>query len=136
MQCWTDGEEYDDNEGNVVLPRTGSDEPVDGVVRTTGSDEPVDGVVCTSGPDEPVSGVTPSWTGAEECVVYAGEQRCPIRSTVLLIHLGWMIRMAPVLRMVKIMKVLLPYTGPVEIRHSIRLLVSSAWKDPGMRPGR
>ena len=47
-------EKCDDYEGNVVLPRTGSDEPADSVVRTTGFGEPVDSVVRTSGPDEPV----------------------------------------------------------------------------------
>ena len=69
MPCGTGDEEYVDNERNVVLPRTGSDEPVDIVVRTTRSDEPVDSVVRTSGSDEPVSGVTPCWTGVEECVI-------------------------------------------------------------------
>ena len=57
-------EESHDNEGNVVLLRTGSDEPVDSVVRTTGS-------------DEPVSSVTPCWTVVEECVVYVGEVSLP-----------------------------------------------------------
>ena len=37
--------------GNVVLPRTGSDEPVRSVVRTTGSDEPVDNIAVTSSAD-------------------------------------------------------------------------------------
>ena len=46
-------EEYDDNEGNVVLPRT---------------NDPVDSVVHTSGPDEPVNGDTPCWTGDEMMV--------------------------------------------------------------------
>ena len=32
--CGTGDEKYDDNEGNVVLTWTGSDEPVDSVVRT------------------------------------------------------------------------------------------------------
>ena len=95
---WAGVEKDNDYEGNGVLPRTGSDEPVDSVVRTSGPDEPVnghmpcctgdeesgdnegnvvDGVVCTSGLDEPVSGVTPCWTGVEECVVYAGEVALP-----------------------------------------------------------
>ena len=62
--CWTCDEEYDDNEGNVVLPWTGNDEPVDSVVRT-------------SGPDEPVNGDTPCWTGDEGYVDYEGKLVLP-----------------------------------------------------------
>ena len=75
--CWTGDEEYDDYEGNGVLPRTGSDEPVDSVVRTTGSDEPVDSVIHTPGPDEPVNGDTPCWTGDEEYVDNEGNVVLP-----------------------------------------------------------
>ena len=58
--CWTADEEYDEFEGNVVLPQN-----------------LVNSVVCTSGPDEPVSSVKPWWTGAEECVVCEGEVALP-----------------------------------------------------------
>ena len=121
--------------GMLSYPKPGSDEPVNSVTPSWTS---VEECVVYAGEQRcPIrSTVTPSWTSVEECVVYAGEQSCPIRSTVLLVHLGWMIRMASVSRMVKIMKVLLPYTGPVQIRHSKRLLVSSAREDPAMRPGR
>ena len=76
---WTGVDKCDYYEGDVVPPRTGSDEPVDSVVCTTGSDEPVnsivyttrsdepvDSVIRTPGPDESVTGVTPCWTGDEE----------------------------------------------------------------------
>ena len=61
---WTGVEECDVYGGNVVLPRTGSDEPVNSVVRTTG-------------PDEPVNGVTPGYTGVKECDVYEGDVALP-----------------------------------------------------------
>ena len=38
MPCCTGDEESDDNEGNVVLPQTGSGESVNGVTRTSGQD--------------------------------------------------------------------------------------------------
>ena len=95
---WTGVEKCDDYEGKVVLPRTGSDEPVDSFVRTTGSNEPVDSVVsttgsdepfasvvhttgsnepvdsvvCIPGPAEPVNDVTPCWAGDEEDDNYGG----------------------------------------------------------------
>ena len=49
MSYWAGVEKDDDYEGNGVLPRTGSVEPVDSVVRT-------------SGPVDPVNGDTPCWT--------------------------------------------------------------------------
>ena len=57
-------------------------------------------------------------------------------STVLFVHPGRMTRVAPVLRIVTFMRVLLPYAGPVWIRQSIMLLVQSAREAPVMRPGR
>ena len=100
---WTGVEKCDNYEGNGVLPRTGSDEPVDSFVRTTGSDEPVDSVVhttgsdepvasvvhttgsdeladsvvCTPGPAEPVNDVMPCWTGGEEYDDYGGNVVLP-----------------------------------------------------------
>ena len=65
---WNGVEKCDDYEGKVVLPRTGSDEPVDSFVCTTGSDEPVASVVCTTGSDEPVASVVHT-TGSNEPVV-------------------------------------------------------------------
>ena len=55
---------YCESRGDVVLPRTGSDEPVDSVV-------------CTSRPDEPVKGITPCWTGDEEWDFYEGDVVLP-----------------------------------------------------------
>ena len=37
---WTGDEEWDVYEGEVALPRTGSDESVNGVARTSGLDDP------------------------------------------------------------------------------------------------
>ena len=54
MPYWTDVEKCDNYEGKVVLPRTGSDEPVDSFVRITGYDEPVDSAVHSTGSEEPV----------------------------------------------------------------------------------
>ena len=47
------------------------------VLPRTGSDEPVNSVVCTSGPDEPGNGVPPYWTGVEECDVGEGDIALP-----------------------------------------------------------
>ena len=67
---WAGVEKCDDCEGNGVLPRTGSDEPVDSVV-------------CTSGPDEPIKGETPCWTSDEEYDDNEGNVVCPsvVRTT-------------------------------------------------------
>ena len=62
--CLTCDEEHDVYEGDVVLTWTGSDAPVNSVVRIFG-------------PDEPVNGVTICWTGVEECVDYEGDVALP-----------------------------------------------------------
>ena len=119
--CWTGDEEYDDYEGNVVLPQTGSDEPVDSVA-------------CTSRPDVPVNGVTPCWTGDKECDVYEGDVHLtqtgsdePVNSVVC--TSGRMSRSAvkrpagSVLRNVSLMRVRLPCPGPGPMGRSTVLLV-------------
>ena len=47
------------------------------------------------------------------------------RSTVLFVHPGRMIRVAPAVKIVTFIRVLFPYAGPVRIRQSMILLVKS-----------
>ena len=103
---WNGVEKCDDYEGKFVLPRTGSDEPVDSfvcttgsdepvasVVRTTGSNEPVVSVVSTPGPAEPVNDVTPAGPVMRNMTIMGGKLSCPglgsmSRSTVLFVLPG------------------------------------------------
>ena len=64
--CWTGVEECDVYEGDVALPRTVSDEPVDSVVRTSGPD--VSGGPCVGDCDICEGAVALRWTGLDQTV--------------------------------------------------------------------
>ena len=82
MLYWTDVEECYVYGGGVVLPRTGSNEPVPGVIPCWTGVEGCDVyegdiVLPRTGSDEPATGVTPCWTGVERCDVYEGDIYSP-----------------------------------------------------------
>ena len=112
---WSGDEEGDVYEGDVDLPRTGSDELLDmfgySVVSTFGLGGPCD----------------------EEGDVYEGDVACPgpvptSCSIELLVHPG---RVDPVIRKVTFMRVMLPCPGPVPTNN-----VVSTIEAPVMRVGR
>ena len=74
MPYWISVEECDVYEGDVALPRTGSDEPVNSVVRTSGT-------------GDPVNGVTPYWSGVEECDICDGDVALPRTGSKSNLHL-------------------------------------------------
>ena len=105
VQYWSGDEEGDVYEGDVALPRTGSNGSVDmlwySVVNTFGPGGL--GGPCDEEGDVHEGDVALSRTGSDEMS----------RSMELLVHPGQVARVAPVMRNMMFMRVMLPCPGPV-----------------------
>ena len=119
---WSGDEEGDVHEGDVALPRTGSDEPVDMLGYS---------VVSTFGSGGRVAPVMRKVTFMRVMLPCPGPVPTS-RSIELLVHPG---QVAPLMRKVMFMRVMFPCPGPDPTSRSIVLLVQSAREAPVMRPG-